>query len=76
MATLLSLHFLYLAKKQILADILPVLITKVINDINLRSENKNQQEINNLTNSKFPNGVRKTIFPENLKVHVVSAAHE
>lgn len=55
-ATLLPFHFLYPAKEQTLADILPVLVTKIIskNNRNLRFENKNKQEIGNPNDPKFP----------------------
>lgn len=44
------IHFLYPTKQKTLADILPLLLTKIINknNSNLRFENKSQQEVSNL----------------------------
>lgn len=55
-ATFLLLHFLYPAKQKTLAGSLLVLVTKIINknSKNLRCENKNQQEVSNTNDAKFP----------------------
>lgn len=77
--TLLSAHFPYPEKQQILANILPpAFVTKIVNknNTNLRLENKNQEEISNLNNPKFPKWCQEEFIFFSLKVHTVSAAHE